>query len=90
MAEVQGARLSAERELAQAAPDGELSAEQVRQLVASLEDIPRVLANADPKAKAKVYAELGIAITYHPAEHRVVAESSPAFACATARVGGGT
>ena len=45
-------------------------------LVASLRDITATLAAADPVDKAKVYAEMGIDITYHQ-EGRVVIESRP-------------
>ncbi|HEY2565741.1 MAG TPA: hypothetical protein VGI44_18680 [Acidimicrobiales bacterium] len=48
----EAARLAAERELAQAGHTGELPAEDIRNLVASLSDIPKVLAGADPNAKA--------------------------------------
>ncbi len=54
MAEVKGARLAAERELSEADPDGQFTAEQIRDLVVSLKDIPTVLADADPKAKGTI------------------------------------
>jgi site-specific DNA recombinase len=68
IAEVKGAQLAAERELAQTRSDGQLMAEEVRQLVRSLKDIPKVLADSDPKLKAKVYGELGVRIAYEPGE----------------------
>ena len=40
IAEIKGAQLAAERELAQSRPDGELTPDEVRQLVESLNDIP--------------------------------------------------
>ncbi len=88
MAEVKGARLAAERELSEADPDGQFTAEQIRDLVVSLKDIPTVLADADPKAKADLYAEMGLSITYEPGSRIVIAEARPA--CATGCVGGGT
>lgn len=86
MAEVKGAQLAAERELAQASSDGPLSTDEVRRLVDSLKDIPQVLADADPKLKAKVYSELGVRITYEPGNRLVVAEAR--LACTTGGVGG--
>jgi hypothetical protein len=41
-----------------------------------LQDITATLAAADPADKAKVYAEMGIDITYHQ-DGRVVVESRP-------------
>ena len=88
MAEVKGARLAAERELSEENPAGQLTAEQIRRLVLGLRDIVAVLADADPKLKAQVYAELGITITFEPGSRIVVAEARPAST--TERVGEGT
>jgi len=55
-------------------PATRLTAEDVKALVASLQDITATLAAADPADKAKVYAEMGIDIIYHQAG-RVVVES---------------
>ena len=57
-------------------PTTRLTAEDVKALVASLQDITATLAAADPADKAKVYAEMGIDITYHQ-DGRVVVESRP-------------
>ena len=48
-------------------PATRLTAEDVKALVASLQDITATLAAADPADKAKVYAEMGIDIIYHQA-----------------------
>jgi hypothetical protein len=90
MAEVQGERLKAEREIGLAQPSGQLTKSQVRALVSSLKDIVSVLADADPKLKAEAYAELGISVTFDPVTRMISAESRPAGACRTERVGGGT
>ena len=45
-------------------------------MVASQQDITTTLAAADPADKAKVYAEMGIDITYHQ-DGRVIVESRP-------------
>ena len=57
-------------------PTTTLTAEDIKALVASLQDITATLAAADPADKAKVYAEMGIDITYHQ-DGRVVVESRP-------------
>jgi len=57
-------------------PTTRLAAEDIKALVASLKDITATLAAADPAAKAKVYAEMGIELTYHH-DGRVVVESRP-------------
>ena len=50
-------------------------------------DVPEMLANADLKAKAAVYADLGLTLAYRPAERVVLAETRSVY---VARVGGGT
>ncbi len=57
-------------------PTTRLAAEDIKALVASLKDITAALAAADPADKAKVYAEMGIELTYHR-DGRVVVESRP-------------
>jgi site-specific DNA recombinase len=57
-------------------PSPRLTAEDVKALLASLQDITATLAGADPADKAKVYAEMGIDITYHQ-DGRVVVGSRP-------------
>lgn len=90
MAEVQGERLKAEREVGLAQPAGQLTKDQVRKLVASLKDIVGALADADPKLRAEVYEELGISVTYDPNRRVARIESRPANPWATVSVGGGT
>ena len=53
-----------------------LTADDIRALFASMQDITVTLAAADPADKPKVYAEMGIDITYHQ-DGRVVVESRP-------------
>jgi site-specific DNA recombinase len=86
IAEVQGDRLRAERILAETAT-APLGADDVRTLIESVGDVTEVLADADPKLKAEVYADLGLRLTYRPAENLVSVEAAP---CAAGRVGGGT
>jgi hypothetical protein len=77
MAEVKGVRLAAERDLDEACPDGAMTPEAIRQLVLGLEDLPKVLTDADPAGKAEVYSGMGIKITYEPGSSIVVVEARP-------------
>jgi hypothetical protein len=86
MAEVKGERLRAEHELGMAVPSERLTKVQIRKLVLGLRDITSVLADADPKLKAEVYAELGVSITYDT-ERRLVSVTAGLAPCTTERVG---
>jgi hypothetical protein len=55
--------------------------------VTTLHDIASVLATADPKLKAEVYAELGVRVAYDHERRVVKVEARPANACAKGRVG---
>ncbi len=77
MAEVQGERLRAERELGESVPTETLTKSQVRALVLSLRDIAAVLKTADPKLKAEVYAELGVEVEYDPEQRMVLVSAGP-------------
>ena len=77
IAEVQGERLSAERVLDELAAQAAPTVEQVRTMVAELGDIVVLLAAADPRLKAAVYADLGPTLTYRPDERLVLAEARP-------------
>ena len=46
-------------------------------MIEGLGDVTSVLADADPKLKAEVYADLGIRLTYRPAEELVTVEAAP-------------
>ena len=83
ISEVQAERLQAEQEIAFAQPRPKMNDEQVRTFVRSLGDTAAVLADADPKLKSQLYADLGISVTY---DHM----TRTATACAKVSVGGGT
>ena len=71
-------------------PTTKLTADDVKAMLASLPDITRSRAQADPDIKAAAYAELGITITYH-ADGRALSESRPRIDdVAEGGVGGGT
>jgi hypothetical protein len=76
IAQVQRERLRAEQALALAQRDS-LTPEDVRAVLAELPDMREVLAEADPALKAKVYADLGIRLTYKPKERTVLVEATP-------------
>ena len=86
IAEVQGERLWAEAELDACIPAEKLTREQIRALVLALKDITAVLATADPKLKAEVYAELGVNVHYDH-ERRMVSVTAGPNPCTTERVG---
>jgi site-specific DNA recombinase len=76
IAEVQGERLRAEQALALARRNS-LRSEEVRAVLSELPDVREVLASADPALKGEVYADLGIRLTYKPAERIVAVEATP-------------
>jgi hypothetical protein len=62
----------------------------LRAMVEGLGDLSRVLKVAIDDDKAAVYVALGLTLTYHPEQRKVVAEARPPaeiIACATERVG---
>lgn len=87
MAEVQGERLRAEVDLGAAVPGQPMTKEEVRTMVLALHDIASVLATADPKLKAEVYAELGVSVAYDHERRLVTVKARPESACAKRRVG---
>ena len=54
-----------------------------------LGDIAGVLERANPKERAKVYADLGVTLIYRPDVGLVDVQAVPVAACAYERVGGG-
>jgi hypothetical protein len=87
IAEVQGEKLRAEQALATASRD-EFDPDQIRALIEQLGPVVDVLEQAQPAAKAELYASLGLQLTYRPAQALVAVEATP-VACAKVRVGGG-
>jgi hypothetical protein len=53
---------------------GQLSQEEINQLIKELADVRTVIQYANPADKARIYEELGLVLTYHPAKHVVRAE----------------
>jgi len=75
MAEVEAERLAAEHELGLTIPKAPLTRSQIKAIVVSLKDHLRMLAEADPAAKAELYANLGVRLTYHPDRQTVSVEA---------------
>jgi hypothetical protein len=75
--EVQAERAVAERSLARLRPQRTLSTAELREIVEELVDIRAVLAGADSELRARVYGDLGITLTYRPAEDLVAVAAVP-------------
>ena len=94
--EVEDDRVAAERELAAYAAKAQpLTEAEVRALAKALLPhrrfqckVLRSLAKATPEERAAMYRELGVRLTYNPAEPDSVVVEVPA--CTGLRVGGGT
>ena len=58
-------------------PAHRMTQEQISDLVTRLGDILTVLHEADPADRAEVYQQLGLRLTYHPAEQKVRVQAQP-------------
>jgi hypothetical protein len=54
-----------------------LNRDELAEMMRTLGDIVRVLADADPARKAKIYADLGLRLTYHPDKKKVLVGQTP-------------
>jgi site-specific DNA recombinase len=54
-----------------------MTREEITSSVTALGDLIQVLRDADPADKAEVYSQLGLTLTYHPEDKRVIAEARP-------------
>jgi hypothetical protein len=54
-----------------------VSAASLREIVEELVDIPAALAEADAELRTRVYGDLGITLTYRPAEDLVAVAAVP-------------
>ena len=75
--ETQARRAAAQARLRQSAGQRRMTREEITSLVTALGDIMLVLKEADPADKAEIYSRLGLTLTYHPQDKRVVAEARP-------------
>ena len=87
LAELQSERLSAERIVAEHAPRRAPTALEIRTMVEELGEMTRVLATADPEDKTRLYAELGLTLTYRPGDETVAVEAKPRVGVWTCRRG---
>lgn len=55
-----------------------MTREEIVNLVKAIGDVMQVLKDADPADKAEIYSRLGLTLTYHPNEKRVMTEARPA------------
>jgi hypothetical protein len=55
-----------------------MTPDEITSLVQAIGDVMQVLKDADPADKAEVCSQLGLTLTYHPNEKRIVAEARPA------------
>jgi site-specific DNA recombinase len=87
IAEAQREREQLAHDLAMLAPTGEISRDEARDLVESVEDLTTLISDASPEDKAALYKELGIELTYQP-DGRLLVEARPRRL--SVRVGGAT
>lgn len=57
-------------------PQKRLGRDELAEITHRLGDMVRVLSNADPIRKGKIYAEIGLRLTYHPSKQKVLVTSS--------------
>jgi len=86
IAETERRKNTAHAQLRSQRSDGELSADQIKQLVADLCDIVGVLRQAAPQQKAEIYRELGVSLRYDHTANSVTLHAQPRGV--TVRVGG--
>jgi hypothetical protein len=77
-AEVKAARAAAQAQLrAATGSNTRMTADEIESIVAALGSIIEVLRDADPADKAKIYAGVGLHLTYEPGKNKVIAEATP-------------
>jgi site-specific DNA recombinase len=79
MKETQAKRAAAKARINTAGKPGRrrMTRDEITSLVKTLGEVIQVLKDADPADKAEIYSQLGLTLTYHPNEKRVVAETRP-------------
>ena len=77
MNETQAKRAAAEARLRASTGRRRMTRDEITSLVTALGDVLGVLKDAEPADKAEVYGRLGLTLTYHPQDKRVVAEARP-------------
>jgi DNA invertase Pin-like site-specific DNA recombinase len=87
MSEVTAERQRADQALRTATPGDAPTPAQMRAVIEGLGDMITVLADADPAQRAKLYEALGLRLTWHPQDKKVLVEAQLARVPA-GRVGG--
>jgi hypothetical protein len=82
MAEVTAERNRADMALRTATPADAPTVAELRGLIEGLGDMVAVLTNADPKQRAELYEALGLRLTWHPEDKKVLVEAQPALVLA--------
>jgi hypothetical protein len=78
-AEVNAARTAAQAQLrAATGSNTRMTAEEIETIVTALGGIIKILRDANPADKAKIYAGVGLRLTYEPGGNKVIAEAKPA------------
>jgi hypothetical protein len=78
MNETQARRAAAQARLNKPTGRRRMTLDEITSLVKAVGDVMQVIKDADPADKAEIYSQLGLTLTYHPDEIRVVAEARPA------------
>ncbi len=77
-AEVNAKRAAAQTQLRSATGGStRMTADEINTIVTALGNILHVLRDADPADKAKIYAGVGLRLTYQPGQNKVIAEAQP-------------
>ena len=84
--ETKARRVRAEQDLAVAGPHADLTTDEIEGMLADVPDKVAMLTQADPATNQRLYAELGLTLTYQPDDHLVRVEARPAWE--SVRVGG--
>jgi site-specific DNA recombinase len=58
-----------------------MSKEEIAATVNAITGLMRVLEQSDPADKAEIYAQLGLRLTYHPGEKKVIVRAEPGRTC---------
>ena len=77
--QLKAAKLAAERELLLARPTEHLDESAIRALLEEVGSIPEVLADADPEAKAQLYQDLGLHLTFDAKKRLVEIQALPVY-----------
>jgi len=81
MNETQAKRAAARARLSKLARRRRMTRDEITSLMRAIGDVMQVLKHAGPADKAAIYRQLGLTLTYHPDEKRVVAEAQYRSEC---------